>query len=102
MKYCPFCGKELPEEISEVKHNEVKKEGISTEKENEVKEEYLKDDENVLDIVGMLIGIFLPIVGAILYYVFKKKHPIVAKHINICSWIGFGVQFLVLAYIFLL
>ena len=45
-----------------------------------------------------IVGVLFPIIGAILYYVFKNSDPKAAAMANKCSWIGFLL--VVIYYIF--
>lgn len=50
--------------------------------------DYMKEEKKT-NIVFGIISFILPILGAILYYVYKKSNPARAKIINRCSWLGF-------------
>ncbi|MBD9098803.1 zinc-ribbon domain-containing protein [bacterium] len=54
------------------------------------------DESDITNIICAIIGLTMPIVGAVLYYVFKKSNPKAAKTANVCSWIGFLVQTILL------
>ncbi len=54
------------------------------------------DETDITNIICAVIGLIIPIVGAVLYYVFKKTNPKAAKTANVCSWIGFLVQIILL------
>lgn len=54
------------------------------------------DESDIANIICAVIGLTMPIVGAVLYYVFKKSNPKAAKTANICSWIGFLIQIILL------
>ena len=46
-------------------------------------------EDKKTNVVFGVISFMFPILGAILYYVYKKSNPVRAKIINNCSWIGF-------------
>ena len=83
MKYCDKCGCKLPGNA-----NFCPNCGKSF-------NDY-DDDEETSDsavIICAIVGLLLPLVGAILYYVFKNSKPRAAKMANRCSWIGFLIAF---------
>lgn len=83
MKYCSYCGSKINEN-QEVCLNCGKILNIP-----EKVQSTDKDEGIVALILCAIIGLFFPIIGAILYYILKNSYPKCARIANICSWIGF-------------
>ena len=72
--YCSTCGKEINDNAVICPHC-----GCTT-KNYEKVSNVRKDEEN--KILYLLLGFFLPIVGLILYFVWKMDHPVRAYHVG--------------------
>lgn len=83
MKFCPYCGKNVSQEQDICLNcGKVLKTNINVQNSN-------NETSTGTKIICALVGLIFPIIGAILYYVFKKSNPDLSKICNICSWIGF-------------
>lgn len=83
MKYCDKCGNQITSS-SNFCPNCGKKFNDNN-----------KDNETPT-IVWVMIGLLLPIIGAVLYYVLKSSNPKAAKIVNTCSWISIIIYILLI------
>lgn len=84
MRYCAKCGNELIEDSNFCP--------------NCGKSVYNDNSENSISVIlCAIVGLLFPIIGAILYYVLRKTDYKAAKVANICAWISFIIQILVLS-----
>ena len=70
MKYCSHCGKEIVEDAVVCVHCGCAIEGVK------------KKDEDKKSPLWFLLGFFIPIVGLILYCVWKDEYPLRAKSVG--------------------
>ena len=84
MKYCDKCGCKLPDNSNFCPNCGKNFNYYGAEE---------TSDSTV--IICAIVGLLFPLVGAILYYVFKNSKPRAAKIANCCSWIGFLIAFCV-------
>lgn len=82
MKYCDKCGQKLADN-SKFCPNCGKRFNCSNQ------------ENNTTVIICAIVGLLFPLIGAILYYVFKNSDIKAAKTANTCAWIGFLVQLLI-------
>lgn len=95
MKYCDECGYKLPADNLKF-CPECGKNLITKESNNNKTSEQGQNSMTI--IVCAIVGLLFPIIGAILYYVLKKNDIKAAKTANICAWIGFLFQILLLVF----
>lgn len=86
MKYCSHCGKEIMDEAVMCPHC-----GCAVESTPKVNDEPNKG----LNIISFL----LPIVGAIMYFIYHEKEP--KKAAAIGKWALYGLGFTVICYVLL-
>lgn len=79
-KFCTNCGKEINEGADFCLNC-----GVAIKKNVEIK----KENSSLSKVICAIVSILNPLVGAILYYVFKKSNPELAKISNTCSLISF-------------
>jgi len=82
--FCSNCGKEIDDKAYLCVHCGVKVN----------KKQSLSDNSNILCLVSFLF----PLIGAVMYYIWVKSEPELAKKINKWSFIGFGVCLIVCLY----
>ena len=77
MKYCAYCGKELFDEAVVCPSCGCATDMVVAPKEEEKPSSGFK-----------FLGFFFPVVGLVLYIVFKNKKPLLAKYAGIGALIG--------------
>ena len=90
MNYCPNCGTKI-----------TKNQDFCLGCGKALKNNYSLPNSNIetrddLKIFYAIISLFFPIVGAIMYYLFKKTNLEMAKTCNMFSWLGFLIMFLLI------
>ena len=92
MKYCSQCGTQLNENA-----NFCSNCGKSFSNPNNYPINYTPVQNNgssVTVVICAIVGLLFPIIGAILYYVFRDSDIRAARTANLCSWISFLGQIL--------
>lgn len=94
--FCPYCGKEIPDSDNFCPYC-----GKSVRKNNEVLNEAhpdghdeFKPNKDSQSIIMIILCFIVPILGIILYFVWKKKTPQRAKGVLISAIIGFFIWYL--------
>lgn len=91
MKYCSYCGKGLRDEAVICPYCGCKAPALGT------------DDEEDEPSTGLnVLGFFFPLVGLILFLVFRDKTPNKANKIGKWALIGFLVGIGLIAFVYLL
>ena len=83
MNYCKYCGNKLNNNPNFCNKCGNALKNISQNNKNPTN----KSDSTAF-ICG-IVGLCFPIIGAILYYIYKDSNISAARAANICSWIGF-------------
>lgn len=95
MKYCPYCGTEInPNQDICLNCGKLINNNPQT---IEVKTDV---GSSGTKIICVIVSLLFPIVGAILYYVFRRDNPSLAKTCNLCAWLAFLPQIILLILLF--
>lgn len=96
MIYCQKCGTQNPEIAAFCNKCGADLKRLSNDRTDAVYQTAAVNNEDSAGVGWIILALLLPIVGFILYFVWKSNYPKKASHILVAAIIGFVVNFIIL------
>lgn len=96
MIYCQKCGTQNPEIAAFCNKCGADLKRLSNNTPSATYQPVTSSSEDSAGIGWIILALLLPIVGFILYFVWKSNYPKKASHILVAAIIGFVVNFIIL------
>lgn len=87
MNFCPKCGFKLPEYSNFCSNCGTDLCSLNNNTNSNIT--YNNNSNSTTVAICAIISLMFPIIGIVLFFVFRRTDPHVAHVVNICTWISF-------------